>query len=950
MAITVEIAGADRTVEWTRTRPTGWDDQLNGRGTGRIAFTAPVGGFKPDDGQTIEIIENGTVRFGGILMEPSITEPEGAGQLFFQCQFSDYNILADRRIVGEVFELVDFDLIVSGINANWLTGEGIDATSEVDPDIALTVDFGNIPVTDAFNALSDATGKFWYIDENKVLNFKDRDAIAAPADFDGDTFLMDTITVREDRQKYRNEQIVRAGTDEFPILAVSGDLTEQAARAAIENTAGIYSNVQDQLDILNQVHALEKAGDLLARFSDIGTVVVGRTRTVGYRAGQQVNVDLPDFGISNVEMLIDSVQAEIISTGDGDEIWYTVQAITGDPFGGWMEHYRKLAPIRVPLTFANTPGLFRVDPKPGAVVHDPLPGPFEWFQGATSEPTQSPVSYGILHDGSKLISLKLGGLANTGGCGGGEFPGFGGSPACFANRQVIMEIFDIDANNVVNPTPEAGTSTDVASVGSNFKQAIVISPDNRFAAIGHMNTTGVDSVFYIYDINANAFRGQVISTMLTNSNLSEPIWVGDNFYFVDGTAVTIFNYNVSDPDNPTEEEAFASTITSCRSLIASPDGSVLYGFGNLDVGAMDISDPDNIVMSTLVTLSGNMRSGGIRDDGTALVAFFRLNGSEVGWNSLTMTKNGTDIVASTTAGAIALATTVMDGLANMWHDATAICWESIGQSPVNSLKAHHFDVTDIDAVTFIESLSYNHGVSSNQGPIRAYEPSMVFEKFSSVPESWQITFGLATFDEPVPLTIDCPLRIGFGGTGIAKMDKGDLIYAGRELPDDNRGRGGMTRLPIEDFGHVLMISGALPTWQNFGEAATFFGIGGGSAELLFTTTDVLAVSGAAMADMSELEATIASGTTYYFRAEIFFEADISIGTRWAIGGTAVGDVTYQIRALDDQTGEYSLIISGQKTALGESAGEIGAAFGYTEISGTIDCTGDGTLVPQFGAF
>ncbi len=947
MAITVEIAGIDRTDEWTDAAPTGWNDQLNGRGTGRITFNDDVGGFFPDDGQTIEIIEDGTVRFGGILMEPTITEPGGdeSAHLFFGCQMSDYNILCDRRTVGEEFENVDFDLIVSGIVTNWMDGEGI-SLAGVEADVALTVSFGNIPVTDAFNALSDATGKFWYIDENKVLNFKDRDTDPAPFDMDGDTLLAGTITVREDRQKYRNEQIVRSGNDDFPILAVSGDLTEQAARAAIEDTSGIYSEVFDDETITNQTIALEKAGDLLNRFAEIGKVVTGRTRLAGFRAGQEVNVHLPDFGVTNTLMLIDTVDAEIISTSDGDEVWYMLRAITGDPFGGWMEHFRKLPPIKVPLTFENTPGLFRVDPKPGAVVHDPEPDSFEWVQAATSVPTESPNSFGILHDGSKLLTLRFGGLANTDGCSGGQFPGFGGSPACFDNRQVILEVYDIDEDNVVATTPEFGISTDAANVGSNFKPAIVISPDDRFAAIGHMNTPGVDSVFYIYDINAGTFRGQVISNMLTNSNLSEPIWVGDNFYFVDGSQSIIHNYNVSDPNTPVEAEEFATSVTLIRSLVASPDGSVLYGVGSDDAAAFDKSDPDNLVEDTALVLSGGMRSVGIRDDGTALVAIFRFSGAELRYNTLTMTKNGTDIVASTTDGVINLATVVMDGLACIWHETTAICWSQVPSSPANSTRAHIFDMTDIDDVTFQESLSYNHGVPSNQGPIRGYEASKVFFNFGGL--TWQITFGEVFISESVPLTIDCPLRVGFGGTGIAKYLPGDLIYASRVLPDDNRGQGNLTRLGIENFGDVLMISGELPVWQSFAETAAFVGLK--TDQLLFTTSDVTFITSGSIADVDELEADVLAGQTYYFRAELFFDADPVLGHRWGMGGTATGDVIYQIRTLDDDTGEYSILESGQKTALGEDAGEVGATNGYTEISGSIEVTADGTLVPRFGAF
>ena len=80
MAIIIEIAGVDRTVYWEREPQANWDDPLDGRGAGRITFAVPVselGTFTPDDGQTIEVIEDGTFRFGGILIEPEQNEPDG---------------------------------------------------------------------------------------------------------------------------------------------------------------------------------------------------------------------------------------------------------------------------------------------------------------------------------------------------------------------------------------------------------------------------------------------------------------------------------------------------------------------------------------------------------------------------------------------------------------------------------------------------------------------------------------------------------------------------------------------------------------------------------------------------------------------------------------------------------------------------------------------------------
>ncbi len=947
--ITVRVAGVDRTILWHEPTATTWEDPLNARGTGSITFVSPVGGPRFEDGQTIEVLEDGTPRFGGILIEPEENEQGDRAQnavIFFNCGMSDYNILADRRTVSEDWEDEAFELIVSGIVTRHMDGENI-SLAGVQAGAAFSVVGSNVSARDVFDELSDKSRRGWRIDEAKVLNFKDRDVDPAPFGMNGDTMLAGTVTVRPDRQTYRNEQTVLAGTDEFPILAVSGNLTEQAARAAIEGTSGIYAHVAQNLEITNAENAFEWTGELLDKYDSIGTVVVGKTRLPGFHAGQEVVVNFPNHNVDNVDMLIDTVNAEVIRVGeDGDtpvyEIWYTIRAITGDPYGDYASHYRKVPPVKGPLRFANEPGLFRVTPTPGVVIHDPPPGPFEWFQAAKSgTPATFPLSYGIAHAGDKLITARHGGLANTDGCGGGLFPGFEGSPACFVNRQVILEGFNIPESNVIATAADFGTSTDELNNGANFKSAICISPDDRFALVFQIAAS--TGHCYVYDINANAFVGDVVSTMLENSNNSEPVWVGNVCYFIDTTGAILFMYDISDPANPTED-TFTTSLTLGRSLVASPNGRVLYGAGGTKVVALDISSPLAPVEDTVLTVS-LQNSLDINDDGDHLIMCFRNDASNLRVQPINMTVNGTDISLGTVT-LVPFATALFAGLGMVWRGETGICWRSEPFSPVDSLVAVVLDLTDPDAVTLIESLSYTHGISSNKGPYRSQSSAKVLFAFGGL--STQFTFGEATFAEPVPLTIEAPLRIGFGGTGLGKALQGDVIYADRNLPDDNRGNGEWSRLSVGLPGQVLTISGFsngdfLPRWMDAVAG------GGTGDQLLFMGEDILVISGE-LSNMNDLSALVVSGQTYYFRAELFWDADPELGHSVAIGGTAVGDILFQIRSLDDDTGEYSLIVSGRKTAFNDPAGELGAVRGHSLMTGSLVCEGDGTIVPQFGTF
>jgi hypothetical protein len=946
--LTVTVAGVDRTEYWHEPTSTTWEDPLNGRGTGSITFVVPVSsGIRFLDGQEFVLLEDGTPRFGGQLMEPEETERGDNAQnavLFFHCQIADFNILADQRIVSEEWTDTEFSLIVSGVVTNWMFDEGI-SLAGVQTGAAFSIEAGNVLARDVFDTLADKSKRGWRIDEAKVLNFKDRDQDAAPFGMNGSTMMRGTVTVRPDRQTYRNWQLVEAGTDEFPILVVSGNATEIAARAALTGTSGRVEHLAQNLEITNSAIAQEWTGELLNKYDAIGSVVVGKTRLPGFHAGQEVVVDFPNHDIDEVDMLIDSVNAEVVVVGNEQEIWYTIRAITGDPYGGYQQHYRKVAPIKGPLRFTNEPGLFRVDPTPGVVIHDPIPGDFEWFQAAKTVPTEFPGIFGITHDGEKLVTFRGGGLANTDGCGGGLFPGFGGSPACFVNRQYIAEIYDIDIENRVATTPTFGNSIDRPNVGANSKATAPISPDDKYALLTLLFTSGVDSVVMVYDIQLNIFRGQVVSTMLTNSNMSEPAWIGDVCYFIDASDGELYMYDITDPDNPTET-VFSTSVPNMVSLVGSPDGSVLYGMGGTKVAAFDISSPLAPVEDTVLTIVGGHQSLEINPAGTALLMIRRRNASQLGWTSITMTANDTDIAISTDDGSIPLSTVVMDGRSLIWpNDTTCIVFSSQPTFPADSFEAHVFDATDIDVVTYLETINYTHGGGSNAGPFRSLTSAKAFVWFGGVNQ--QITFGEATIDEPVPLTIEKPLRSGFGGTGLGTANRGDIVYADRNLPDDDRGQGAWSRLGVGQIGQVLIVSGngngaRLPAWGAATDPAPV-------DQLFFVGDDVLVVSGA-VASLDDLAAVIVSGVTYYFRAELYVDPDADLGAKYGMGGTSTGNVIFQIKALDDDTGEYSLLISGRKTAYDDFAGEDETTRGYVEMTGSIECTGDGTLVPKVGTF
>lgn len=805
MAIIVKVAGIDRTEEWQRTADTSWEDPLNGRGTGRIRFGDAVGAFAPSDGQSFEIIDGGVTAFAGILMEPDQHEPEKAGFVMYDCQLADFNILADRRTVGENFDNIAIELIVSGIVTDHMAGEGI-SLAGVETGPTLTSLNPNIKATESFNDLSDQTGRAWYIDLDAVtgltMNMHARTSISAPAIVDGDMALLGTVKVREDRQKYRNEQIIRAGSDEFPILAVSGNLPEQVARASIEDTAGIYSDVQTFPEILNQDIALEKAGDLLDRFSKITKVVTLQTRTAGFRAGQSATVNFPNHNVNNEVMLIDNVTARVVTlrtdAGDTQEIWYTLSCITGDPFGGWLEHFRKVPPVKGLLRFANEPGLFRIDPQPGAMVHDPLPDDFLWFQGAQSGTLDfTPSAIGVTHQSDDL--------------GGGGFKVDVRRGPVASPRQQLCELYAIDDNEKIATSPSTTFTADEL-VGSSLKKSMIIKPDNTKIVIVERDP-GFSPRLRVIDIAGAGFQGSVVATgMPDNNNPVEGAWVGDFVFWPDTTNGSIFIFDVSDPNNPTLDNEFSTSLSICQSCVPSTDGNSLYatGTGTGLVVAIDISDPTAPTEDDTQVTAGQYASLDIDDTDAQLIMFVRADANNIRYARIDVTA-GTTLTLLDEA-LVPLATSVMVGVSTIYQIGSAITFrERPAPTSPNAQRAHVFDVDAVDGVTFRETLSYNHGASGNLGPERSYIGNRIIHQFNSNTDA-EITFGEVEFQEAVPLTIDRPLRVGFGGMGTAKYLKGDITYADRDLPDNNRGEGELSRLPIGSELEFLLISGGLPAW------------------------------------------------------------------------------------------------------------------------------------------
>lgn len=172
--------------------------------------------------------------------------------------------------------------------------------------------------------VEDGRQWYWNVEQAQVTQDDDGLVLAAPTD------PTDTSTGDRVRVTYRGL---------FPILVEYADPAEVSARAAIEGGSGTYMAIEDHPELTTSVSAIETTLALIQRYGRIGTVVQAGTREPGLAAGQMVRIRVPELGYDKT-LLIESVTATV--PAGMDEIWYTVRAIEGDPFGGWQEYFRRL--------------------------------------------------------------------------------------------------------------------------------------------------------------------------------------------------------------------------------------------------------------------------------------------------------------------------------------------------------------------------------------------------------------------------------------------------------------------------------------------------------------------------------------------------------------------------------------------------------------------------------
>jgi hypothetical protein len=126
----------------------------------------------------------------------------------------------------------------------------------------------------------------------------------------------------------------------FPTNFYQQDAAQVRYMQNLNATSGVVEDVEQNSTITTFEAGVNYVGEALARYAKQGKELDFQTLDPTFAQGQLAVFNLPDFGIDNEELLIESVTAS--DQRDGLNIWYSVHAIRGPVDTTWVDFFSKL--------------------------------------------------------------------------------------------------------------------------------------------------------------------------------------------------------------------------------------------------------------------------------------------------------------------------------------------------------------------------------------------------------------------------------------------------------------------------------------------------------------------------------------------------------------------------------------------------------------------------------
>ncbi len=139
-------------------------------------------------------------------------------------------------------------------------------------------------------------------------------------------------------------------TGQFPAVAIASNGSQITYQASIDGTSGIIEEVETDQTIASASSGLTTASAYLTKYAQQGAQLVFTTLQTGFAQGQIITVNLPQYGLNNIQMLIETVS---VADSDGYNMWSTVTCVIGPYDTSWVYFFNNLMKQGVQATSIN---------------------------------------------------------------------------------------------------------------------------------------------------------------------------------------------------------------------------------------------------------------------------------------------------------------------------------------------------------------------------------------------------------------------------------------------------------------------------------------------------------------------------------------------------------------------------------------------------------------------
>jgi len=245
----------------------------------RFSVRKPVTrSFVPRTGQEVIITESGTKIFAGIITAIK-NSPLGKVSIKYDIECVDYTRLLDRREVVGTFIKKTVNEIISELNTNFFSAEGITINNV---DCPINVDrilFDYVSGKKAISKLAELTGYDWYIDYDKDLHFFAKEDNLAPFNLSdtSNNYNFNSLIIRSDNSQLRNSVLVKGGEYLAGTITVEQeadgekyifDVPYKFSDVAVTLSGEVRTTGRDYLDLPDDFDCLHNFGEKLIRFKE----------------------------------------------------------------------------------------------------------------------------------------------------------------------------------------------------------------------------------------------------------------------------------------------------------------------------------------------------------------------------------------------------------------------------------------------------------------------------------------------------------------------------------------------------------------------------------------------------------------------------------------------------------------------------------------------------------